>query len=205
MAARDKDRQRMKHIICDNCGTFYETRHPACIVCDRPTPLLRSAEKKFKKRSYSQRSFKTKLHRGEYVSWTAMKSRCLNEDSEAYPKYGGRGITICDQWITSFDCFLADMGPRPDGYTLERKDNNGNYEPANCIWATRATQNRNKGNTRHIEFRGETKLLADWCREFGLNPQTASRRLECGWSVLDTFTKATQTRRSTRSSSKAMG
>lgn len=78
-----------------------------------------------------------------YESWQGMRNRCLNPRCDSYVNYGGRGITICSRW-DDFGRFFADMGERPDGLTLERLDVNGNYEPSNCCWATRAEQNRNK-------------------------------------------------------------
>jgi hypothetical protein len=78
-----------------------------------------------------------------YNSWRAMRERCLRPDSQSYPNYGGRGITICDRWRNSFVNFLADMGERPNGHTLDRIDVNGNYEPGNCRWATNKRQARN--------------------------------------------------------------
>lgn len=81
----------------------------------------------------------------EYGTWVNIKGRCLNPNSPKYPDYGGRGIQMCDRWKSSFAAFLADMGPRPAGrYTIERLDNDGHYEPGNCIWATYAVQSRNK-------------------------------------------------------------
>lgn len=87
----------------------------------------------------------------EYQSWSAMKARCTNSNDPAYPRYGGRGISVCDRW-QKFENFLADMGPRPGGNaipwsertTLDRIDNDGNYEPGNCRWADWATQRTNK-------------------------------------------------------------
>jgi hypothetical protein len=80
----------------------------------------------------------------EYRIWYAMKDRTLNPKSPAWDDYGGRGITVCDRWRDSFEAFLADMGPRPSGLTLDRKNNDGNYEPGNCRWATWAEQNNNR-------------------------------------------------------------
>lgn len=82
-----------------------------------------------------------------YSSWRGMKDRCLNPNSVSYPLYGGRGITICDEWIT-FDGFLADMGERPEGMSLDRIDPDGNYEPANCRWATPQQQVDNRRMAR---------------------------------------------------------
>lgn len=78
-----------------------------------------------------------------YESWRMMRQRCLNTNYTQYHDYGGRGIKICPEW-ESFSKFMLDMGPRPEGMTLERKDVDGDYTPQNCIWATRADQNRNK-------------------------------------------------------------
>jgi hypothetical protein len=81
----------------------------------------------------------------EYRSWLAMRDRCLIKNHTAYPYYGGRGITICDSWLNSFEEFIKDMGPKPTPYyTIDRKNTNGNYEPSNCKWSTRKEQQKNR-------------------------------------------------------------
>lgn len=96
----------------------------------------------------------------EYRSWQHMKSRCLNPRDTNFRLYGGRGITVCARWQTSFDAFLQDMGPRPDGTSINRIDNDGHYEPGNCRWATVIEQGRNKRARLPMERRINPVWLA---------------------------------------------
>lgn len=119
----------------------------------------------------------------EYNSWHAMIERCYNRSNHAYRLYGARGIRVCKQWRTSPEQFLADMGPRPVGMTLERRNPTGNYDPDNCCWATRHEQNRNTSRNRLLTFKGQTLCVAEWANELGINKQTIISRLWQGWSI----------------------
>jgi hypothetical protein len=117
-----------------------------------------------------------------YSSWMAMRERCYRKSRKNYRNYGGRGITVCERWH-DFTNFLADMGERPKGMTLDRKDVDGNCEPGNCVWATKKEQMRNTRSNRRLTFRGETRCLKDWATELGVHPGTLSSRLRRGWTV----------------------
>jgi hypothetical protein len=118
-------------------------------------------------------------HTATYNSWCAMKQRCNYPGSDEYSNYGGRGIKVCERW-NDFATFLADMGERPEGHTIERKDTDGDYEPENCIWATMAQQQRNRRSTILVERNGVTKCVKDWCEELGLNPDVVYGRIRRG-------------------------
>lgn len=119
-----------------------------------------------------------------YKAWVNMRNRCFSKSLREYPLYGGRGITVCARW-DSFLNFFTDMGEQPEGLTLERIDNNGNYEPSNCKWATRAEQGRNTRSTRFITLNGKTLCLADWAVELGVRENLLVQRLRLGWSPED--------------------
>lgn len=113
-------------------------------------------------------------------SWCAMKQRCNYPKNDQYADYGGRGIRVCDRWNKSFEAFLADMGERPEGMTIERKDTNGNYEPGNCRWATMPEQQRNRRSTILVERGGITKCVKDWCDDLCLNVDRVYGRIRRG-------------------------
>lgn len=124
----------------------------------------------------------------EYRIWSSMIDRCTNEKNQAFHRYGGRGIKVCDRW-KSFVNFYADMGPRPPGMTLDRHPNNdGDYEPTNCRWATREQQNNNKGINVLLTWQGRTLTLSQWARESNLNVQTLYARIAAGWATARALT-----------------
>lgn len=117
-----------------------------------------------------------------HVIWKAMRQRCQNPRHRAWQWYGARGIKVCDRW-QNFELFLADMGEAPPGMSIERRNNNGHYDPANCVWTTRTEQMRNQRSNRIISYRNRHLALAAWAEETGLTRETIANRLEHGWSV----------------------
>jgi len=123
----------------------------------------------------------------EYNVWVLMRDRCNNTNSRHYKNYGGRGIKVCERW-DDFAAFLADMGPRPSPqHTIDRINNDGNYEPSNCRWATRAEQARNKRTNIQISHNGTVLCLAEWCKKLNLPYLRSYRRLRNGESVTAVF------------------
>lgn len=127
-----------------------------------------------------------------FFVWAGMIARCENENHQQYADYGGRGIRVCDRWQDPLK-FFEDMGDRPDGATLERKDNALGYEPENCRWATRKEQMRNKRNNRVLHFQGQDKPLSQWAEEVGIHEATIRERIDkLGWSVEKALTTPTR-------------
>lgn len=117
-----------------------------------------------------------------YLSWQEMKRRCLNPKVVRFSHYGGRGILVCNKWL-QFEGFLADMGIRPKGKTIERLNNNGNYEPGNCAWGTIAEQSKNRSSTVLVTFKGKTLCLSDWAKKLRIKPNTLwYRARKYGWT-----------------------
>ena len=117
-----------------------------------------------------------KRYSPEYSSWMAMKGRCLDPGHKDYPRWGGRGITVCKEWANSFEAFFSHIGPRPSGTSLDRKDNRLGYHPGNVRWATRSEQQRNRRDSRRWHIRGrEFETLAEAAIAFGVTKQTVRR------------------------------
>ena len=131
----------------------------------------------------------------QYVAWTQMKARCHRPSSEKFAIYGGRGITVCDRWRESYAAFLEDMGPRPEGHSIDRIDVNGNYEPGNCRWATPREQGANLRKSRNLTRDGKTLCMSEWSRVTGLPIGTIFMRLALGWTVERTLTAPVRSRR----------
>lgn len=130
----------------------------------------------------------------EYSVWCGMRDRCTNPNNNAFSFYGGRGITLCDRWLsgeggkTAFECFREDMGPRPSkGHSIDRIDVNGPYSPENCRWATRQQQMANQRKTVFVTYAGERMCLAEAARRCGVEPETIRFRMLNGWPESEWF------------------
>lgn len=165
-----------------------------------------------RKRGTDHHSFKHGLcHLSEYRAWQCMRLRCLNPDNDAFADYGGRGITVCAGWKDNFLTFLSDMGRKPTSrHEIDRKDNNGHYScghcqeciangwPANCRWATRSLNCRNRRTSVWVEFRNERRNLVDLLEEFGMSRSTVVKRLAKGWSVEAAITTPARAKKKTK-------
>ncbi len=119
-----------------------------------------------------------------YRSWQRMKNRCLNPNKDNYALYGGRGIQVCERWRSSFENFLADMGERPEGKTLDRYPNpDGNYEPNNCRWATPKEQTNNTRQCVILTFNGCSRNVMQWSEITGIPHGVLCQRIRYGWPV----------------------
>lgn len=185
----DKNVQRLWNYECRcDCGTIFVTngsslRRGLTKSCGclnhRPRPDLVLI-------NTTHGMSKSETHR----AWCGMIQRCENPNNPKYPRYGGRGITVCARWRHSFENFLSDMGRKPANKTLGRKDNNGNYEPDNCEWQTDQEQARNKSNNRLVEFRGKTMTTSEWAERLDIPFSSLRMRLHRGWSVDRAFTQS---------------
>lgn len=133
-----------------------------------------------------------------YRIWRSMRSRCTLPSYPSFNRYGGQGVTVCERWLNSFECFLADMGEPPsEDHSIDRFPNKeGNYEPGNCRWATRKEQNRNTRANVMLTYQGETLSMVEMAEKHGANYGRLQRRIKAGWSVEAALLTAKGERRS---------
>lgn len=174
LSHKDKYGTLMWECLCD-CGNVVTTQSGSL-----RTGKTQSCGCLQRERSTTHGMTKTRT----FKSWESMKGRCLNPNDASYARYGAKGITVCQRWKDSFDLFLADMGERPEGKTLDRyPDRNGNYEPGNCRWADARDQVRNMRSSRTLTIQGTTMPLIEWAPILGLTYSTLLRRVSADWPV----------------------
>lgn len=182
--------ERPKYLVCKcECGTEKEVHHTNL---GRSTVSCGCLNKEMIRNYRIHRVPCSKFASIEQVlvnrTWKAMIQRCLKPNCKTFHRYGGRGITICARWM-DFRNFWDDMGSTfRFGLQIERKNNNGNYEPDNCCWATPKEECRNKSNNRIITFLGESKPMVAWAEQMNLHPKTLRWRIVSGWSVEKSLT-----------------
>lgn len=132
-----------------------------------------------------------------WKSWSSMLDRCYLKSHKSYTDYGGRGISVCDDWLT-YENFRADMGERPSGKTLGRIDNNGPYCKENCEWQSYKTQARNRRNSHVISYNGASMSMADWADRMRLPYCTLQKRIENGWNISDALNRPAKQQRNSR-------
>lgn len=174
--------------LCD-CGNVIEV-----IACDLKKGHTASCGCLQRERSRESAT----VHGGQktrlYEIWCAMKARCNRRTDESYKDYGGRGITVCDEWANSFEAFRkwALSNGYQNNLSIDRKDNDGPYCPENCRWATAKQQNNNQRSNRVITHNGESHTIAEWAELVGIKYDTLRRRLNKGWSVERALTTETK-------------
>lgn len=176
---RGKKRDIYCNCLCD-CGTEKPVRLSHLVSGKIRSCNCLNQELKSQRKTHGQ------SRSGLYAIWNSMISRCENPNNKFFHRYGGRGISICRRWRESFVAFAEDMGPKPEGKSLDRYPNpDGNYEPGNVRWATQSQQCQNFSTTnRVVEFHGKTMCVREWERTLGFNNGVIWRRLFYrGWSV----------------------
>lgn len=173
------------HIFyCEFCSDIYENKKLKSRFCSKSC-----ASRSWVDRPITHGMTKTR----EYRAWANMLSRCNNPNTTNYERWGGRGISVCYEWEQSFELFLKDMGKCPDKMSIDRIDNDGNYEIGNCRWATQLEQAKNRNNNHFLTYAGETLIMSEWARRFNIVPGTISGRLILGWSVKKALTTPVNT------------
>lgn len=175
--------------ICD-CGktTFVHTSN---LRCNRTQSCGCLKIEHLVDRSTTHKQRHTKL----YEVWKTIKQRCFNKNNISYHNYGGRGITICDEWKNDFNSFYewSMANGYKEGLTIDRINNNGNYEPSNCRWTTKLVQANNTRTNRYVTINNETKSLADWCRYYNISYSLVYQRIyKFKWDDIKAITTSTK-------------
>lgn len=167
--------------ICD-CGAVVEVRLCAINNGNTKSCGCLKLESSTKPKRLTHGLSKTRT----YNIWAGMKKRCMKTSSISYQRYGGRGIKVCDRW-EKFENFYADMGEAPDGFSLERINNDGDYCQENCKWIPKDLQGLNKSTNVLLTARGKTQPITEWAKEIGIGATTLFYRFRKGWGVEDIF------------------
>lgn len=174
--------------VIDHIGIIKKNRHWKCrCVCGNITIVYGGHLKNGRVKSCGcDRGDHNLATTSEYRSWYMMIWRCYNEKAKEFKHYGGRGIKVCDRWLNSVDNFVKDIGKKPSNrHSIDRIDNNGDYCPENCRWATKREQASNTRRNHLIEYDGETKTLMEWADLSKVSRNTFKRRIYRGWSIED--------------------
>lgn len=200
-----------RYTIIECLPTPTQVRYRVACECGNESEVAGIAslkQGKIKSCGCLQKELASKRHRKHgfyktpgFTSWHSMRARCYKNTDKYWRDYGGRGIKVCERWRNSITAFLDDMGPRPEKFTIDRKNNEGHYScgkcaecianawDPNCHWISRLDQEKNKRTSVKITFNGETKIQSDWEKELGLRKGTIGDRLKRGWSISDALTK----------------
>lgn len=182
-------KHRRFHCLCD-CGKA-KSVSPSHLVTGVSSSCGCVRNEKTRQRSTKHGRARRGAVTPEYHTWTGMIQRCVNPKVDRYSQYGGRGISVCERWRSSFISFYQDMGDRPSArHSLDRIDNDGDYCPSNCRWATNTEQGRNRPMARIIVANGISRTLAEWVEVTGLHRRTIADRIDrLGWSADDAMSK----------------
>lgn len=159
--------------------------HTTSCGCHKKKASSKCCTDLFTKHGHAKKNEKS----ATYYSWICMLNRCNNPKNKYYKNYGGRGVVVCKEWY-DFTSFLADMGERPDGTTIDRIDVNGNYEPSNCRWATNREQHNNKRSNHKVNYKGEILTISQLASKYGINRSKLYHRINrIGLSVEESLAK----------------